>query len=157
MMAHMVDEMLMAQDVMDLDGEADAEWEPEEEEDAGDEDTIVKEVDVYFAQELADSLYLFQYPTRPHSFDDITKPTTGRIKPKSKRFELEIPLQTRGQHYSRERGEELGHGTDNAPIRGMYDSDDETPAKLLDKQTLSSSLLPSNANYMVGLVKHGGA
>ncbi|TPX59967.1 hypothetical protein SpCBS45565_g07619 [Spizellomyces sp. 'palustris'] len=139
------------EDGMDLDNEADAEGEDEEDEE---EDEIVKEVDVYFSQALADSLYLFQYPTRPHAFDEETRPSTGRIKPKTKRFELEIPLQTRSAFYNRERGEELGQGTDNAPIRGVFDYDDGTPAKLLDKQTLSSSILPSHANYMIGLIRN---
>ncbi|KAJ3180708.1 DNA-directed RNA polymerase III subunit RPC5 [Geranomyces variabilis] len=119
------------------------------------DDPIIKEVDVFFSQELAQQLCLFQFPTRPHPFDEHTRPTTGRMKPATKRFELEIPLQTRSEHYNRERGEELGQGTDNAPMRGVFDYDESrAPAKLLDKQTLSSSLLPSQANYMVGVIKN---
>ncbi|TPX58612.1 hypothetical protein PhCBS80983_g02994 [Powellomyces hirtus] len=133
------------------DAEADADVPNEMNTDDG--DPIIKEIDVYFSQALADQLCLFQFPTRPHPFDDQTKPTVGRMKPNTKRFELEIPLQTRSPHYNKERGEELGQGTDNAPMRGVFDYDDSTPAKLLDKQTLSSSLLPSHANYMIGVIK----
>ncbi|KAJ3163085.1 DNA-directed RNA polymerase III subunit RPC5 [Geranomyces michiganensis] len=119
------------------------------------DDPVIKEVDVFFSQELVQKLCLFQFPTRPHPFDEQTRPTAGRMKPATKRFELEIPLQTRSEHYNRERGEELGQGTDNAPMRGVFDYDEaRAPAKLLDKQTFSSSLLPSQANYMVGVIKN---
>ncbi|KAI8821517.1 Sin-like protein conserved region-domain-containing protein [Fimicolochytrium jonesii] len=118
-----------------------------------DGDHIVKEIDVFFSHTLTDTLYLFQFPTRLHDFDEDNKPSVGRVKPKTKRFEIDIPLQTGSEYYNKERGEELGQGTDNAPMRGVYDYDDHTPKKLLEKQTLSSSLLPSQANYMVGVMK----
>ncbi|KAI9009647.1 Sin-like protein conserved region-domain-containing protein [Gaertneriomyces semiglobifer] len=118
------------------------------------DDPIITQYDVYFTPTEQD-IFLFQYPTRPQPFDEDSRPAEARMKPKAKRFELDIHLDTRGEHYNKERGEELGHGTDNAPIRGVFDYDDDRPAKLLDKQTLTSSLLPLNATYMAGAFRNG--
>ncbi|KAJ3045652.1 DNA-directed RNA polymerase III subunit RPC5 [Rhizophlyctis rosea] len=123
----------------------------EEEEDEEEEDEIVREIDVFFAGNLAESLYIFQYPTRPHAFTDDYHPVAGRFKRKAQKFELDIPLDTYGPHYNQDAGKTLGEGTHDIPLPTASERRDERPAVLLQKQTLSSSLLPSHAKYMVGV------
>ncbi|KAJ3022210.1 DNA-directed RNA polymerase III subunit RPC5 [Thoreauomyces humboldtii] len=119
---------------------------------------IERRIDVYFSQSLTHALHLWQFPTRAQPFDEQTKPTIGRMKTRTKRFELEVPLQTVGSHYNRTVGEEMGRGTDDAPLRGRFDFEDNTPTKLLDKQKYSSSLLPTHSNFMAGriITRHNG-
>ncbi|KAI9103176.1 Sin-like protein conserved region-domain-containing protein [Phlyctochytrium arcticum] len=134
----------------------DEDEEEDDDDDGQEQDEVVKEVTVYFSQSLANHLHLFQYPTRPHPFDADSHPTAGRVKPLTQRYELDIPLQTNSSFYNRDRGEELGQGTDNRAMRGVNDFEEDTtaPAKLLDKQVLSSSLQPTQAKFMVGIIRN---
>ncbi|KAJ3283326.1 DNA-directed RNA polymerase III subunit RPC5 [Borealophlyctis nickersoniae] len=150
-----------APQIHDEDMDAIGEDEEEEDEDdvveiTDDGDEVLREIDVYVSQQLADSLYVFQYPTRPHAFNEEHHPVLARMKPKAQSFQLEIPLHTGGPHYNKDAGERLGHGLDDKPILTAYDMDQygqRGNATLLDKQTLASSLLPANANYMIGILQ----
>ncbi|ORY05032.1 hypothetical protein K493DRAFT_253077 [Basidiobolus meristosporus CBS 931.73] len=122
------------------------------------EDEVVQEIDVYLSQQLAQHLYLFQYPIRTHSFGKNTGPTQARIKPKSQIFELDIPLETNAPTYNREKGEELGLGVNDDPFKTILDErmgTKQNKASLMNKQTLASSLVPAQTNYMVGAFRNG--
>ncbi|KAI8804771.1 Sin-like protein conserved region-domain-containing protein [Cladochytrium replicatum] len=127
------------------------------------EDEIVAELDVYFANTLSDRLYLFQYPMRNLSFSTTSataptslRPTEGRFKPLSKQFELTVAFPTvHSAYYNQERGE--FYGSEGA-VETVYDvkkKDSEKKKQYLETQTLSSSVLPTEAKYMVGVIRDG--
>ncbi|KAG0241243.1 DNA-directed RNA polymerase III subunit RPC5 [Actinomortierella wolfii] len=125
--------------------------------DEGDE--LIKEIPVFLSQQLAKYLYLFQYPVRASQlpFDSISGPNKARIKPNAQLIELEIPIDTKASQYSRQRGEELALGMNDKPIKTAYDMeliDEEEEKELLDKQILTSSLIPTATNYLAGVLRN---
>ncbi|KAJ3213495.1 hypothetical protein HDU67_002829 [Dinochytrium kinnereticum] len=117
----------------------------------GDDDQIVKEIPVFLAQQLVDSLFLLQYPTRRQR---IESPLVTRFKPNGQRFEFDIPLATGSRHYSREKGEHLGTGMNDDAILTAMDVDRlDRELKPLDRITLQSHLLPQASNFFVGTVQ----
>ncbi|KAJ3092196.1 DNA-directed RNA polymerase III subunit RPC5 [Quaeritorhiza haematococci] len=87
----------------------------------------------------------------------------GRLKPKSKLFEIEFGIETRGPHYNQEMGERLGMGLDANPLLSAFDlarqqeqqQQAQRQRSMLDRYTLSSSIVPMEANYFVGVVRDG--
>jgi hypothetical protein len=135
---------------------------------ADDGDEIVAEYPIYLTNELSKYLYLFQYPMRSVPFSSKTGPTAARIKPFSRRVELDMPLDTRSTHYSTERGEDFAMGLNDKTIKTAYDRrmeehEDELMGhrnqskkkeeELLDKMTLTSIDVPSQTNYVVGVIR----
>ena len=127
-----------------------------------DDDPVVQEIPVYLSKELAQSLYLFQYPNRkPEQHLQEPNPISVRMKPSAQRFEIDIPVNTRDPHYSKHKGEALGVGMDNESIKTAYDIDrndfrmESDRTKLLDKITLQSTLLPPSGNYYIGAMRDG--
>lgn len=129
------------------------------------DDEVIREVPVFMSQQLAKYLYLFQYPVRTIPFTPATGPIAARIKPVSQLIELDLPLDTRSSMYSEERGKDFARGTNDRPIRTALDNDDsnlgrsggsrreEAAEEMLDRQTLGSSIVPNQTNYMVGVIK----
>ncbi|KAI8848359.1 hypothetical protein BC829DRAFT_433311 [Chytridium lagenaria] len=89
------------------------------------EDYVVKEIPVFLSQQLADTLYLLQYPNRRQR---VEAPLAARFKPNGRRFEMDI------------------HWRFPAVI---------TRAKALDKILLSSHILPQAHSFFVGAVQDG--
>ncbi|KAI9276420.1 DNA-directed RNA polymerase III subunit Rpc5 [Sporodiniella umbellata] len=134
------------------------------------EDEIIAEYPVYLNNELTKYLYLFQYPMRSTPFNGRTGPTAARIKPHSKMVEVDLPLDTRSTFYSTERGEDFAMGLNDKTIKTAYDRRMEeheeelggfynkTPKKpeeeLLDKMTLTSTNIPSQTKYVVGVLRN---
>jgi len=81
-------------------------------------------------------------------------PVEGRIKPNAQQLELDLTINTRAVTYDRQKADELSKGlveeSSIGPGRKLIKK-----AETLDKQTLSSSLLPKNGNYMFGVIKNG--
>ena len=69
-------------------------------------------------------------------------------------MELDLTLNTRAITYDRQKADELSRGlveeSSIGPGRKLIKKEET-----LDKQTLSSSLIPKNGNYMFGVVKNG--
>ncbi|KAG1440069.1 hypothetical protein G6F56_012057 [Rhizopus delemar] len=134
------------------------------------EDEILAEYPVYLNNELSKYLYLFQYPMRSSPFNGRTGPTAARLKPHSKMVEVDLPLDTRSASYSTERGEDFAMGLNDKTIKTAYDRRMEeheeelggfynkTPKKteeeLLDKMTLTSTSIPSQTKYAVGMIRN---
>jgi hypothetical protein len=117
-------------------------------------DEIVEELDVYINQNLANKLFLFQYPLRSKDFSEDLTPRSGRIKPGAKMVEVNVPLDTGSHTYDRFKGEELaetageGGGQSAAHILGRS----KGKTKLLDTQIYNSTPVPTSATYFAGVV-----
>ncbi|ORY93190.1 DNA-directed RNA polymerase III subunit Rpc5 [Syncephalastrum racemosum] len=133
-----------------------------------DDDEIVAEVPVYLNSSLAKNLYLFQYPLRNAPFSDTNGPMAARLKPKANMVELDLPINTRSNNYSTERGEDFAMGLSEKSVKTIYDKqkehDDEDifgrsnkkEEELLDRMTLNSTEVPAQTNYLVGMLHEGG-
>ncbi|KAI8930341.1 Sin-like protein conserved region-domain-containing protein [Entophlyctis helioformis] len=123
------------------------------------DDPIVQEIDVYLANDISESLYMLQFPTRPMPFTPDVLPKVGRIKYKTKKVQLDVLLDPTGDHYDRDQGERFGNGLDNRPLLTAFDVRDglnnNGPRQKLDAIKLESRIVPLNAQYMVGYLKAG--
>jgi hypothetical protein len=135
------------------------------------EDEVLAEYPIYLSTELTKYLYMFQYPMRSTPFSSKTGPSAARLKPKAKMVELDIPLDTRSTNYSTERGEDFAMGLNDKTIKTAYDRRMEeheeelsmgnsykAPKKeeeLLDKMTMTSIDVPSQTQYVVGVIRDG--
>ncbi|ORX54540.1 hypothetical protein DM01DRAFT_1345701 [Hesseltinella vesiculosa] len=132
------------------------------------DDEIVAELPVYLSNALTPFLYLLQYPMRQTPFAERQGPLAARIKPNAKMVQLDLPLDTRSTHYSTERGEEFSMGMHDKAVKTAYDRrmeeyEDERQGikskkkeeELLDKMTLTSTLIPTQTNYLVGVLHQG--
>jgi len=135
------------------------------------DDEILAEYPIYLTTELSKYLYMFQYPMRSTPFTSKTGPSAARLKPKSKKVELDLPLDTRSTNYSTERGEDFAMGLNDKTIKTAYDRRMEeheeelsmghnykAPKKeeeLLDKMTMTSIDVPSQTKYVIGVIRDG--
>ncbi|KAA8901432.1 Sin-like protein conserved region-domain-containing protein [Sphaerosporella brunnea] len=76
-----------------------------------DEDPVVREYDVFMTSELAQSLYLFQYPVRtsqkPYTRAQNACPVDARWKTKAGLVEVDVPVNT-GLNFDQEKGRVWG-------------------------------------------------
>ncbi|KAF7720826.1 DNA-directed RNA polymerase III subunit RPC5 [Apophysomyces ossiformis] len=133
------------------------------------EDEVLSEIPVYLTNKLSKFLYLFQYPMRNMPFNDRNGPCAARIKPRAKMVELDIPLDVRSDYYNRERGEDFAMGMNEKTIKTAYDRrmeeheeeqmmghsynrNKKKEDELLDKLTLTSTVVPTQTQYLVGVL-----
>ncbi|KAI8065541.1 Sin-like protein conserved region-domain-containing protein [Gongronella butleri] len=158
----------------ELIGSEEEEEEEEEEEDDSamfydESDPVVAELPVYLSNSLSKFLYLLQYPMRQIPFQPRQGPVAARIKPNAKMVQLDLPLDTRSAQYNPERGEEFAMGTHDKAMKTAYDrrmeevenerqgfhSAPKKDEELLDKITLTSTRVPTQTNYLVGVIHEG--
>lgn len=76
-----------------------------------DDDPVIRSYDVYTTSELADSLYVFQYPVRssekPYRSATQSCPLEARLKPKSKVVEIDVPMNVH-LNYDEQKGRTWG-------------------------------------------------
>jgi DNA-directed RNA polymerase-3 subunit RPC5 len=115
------------------------------------DEEILMEYDLYLNQQLSEYLYLLQFPSQ-----QAQKSTTGRMRRQPMQLELETKIDPHNEYYSKERGEILGRGMNNAPLLGAFDipANDQSQS-LLDRQVFTSISLPLAAKYLVGMVQEG--
>jgi DNA-directed RNA polymerase-3 subunit RPC5 len=115
------------------------------------EDEILMEYDLYLNQQLSEYLYLLHFPSQ-----QAQKATSGRMRCQPMQLELETKIDPTNEFYSKERGELLGKGMDNAPLLGAFDipTNDQTQS-LLDRQVFTSTCLPLAAKYLIGRIQQG--
>lgn len=64
------------------------------------EDHVVAELDVFLSQDLAQNLYLLQYPLRPPWRPyDTSQMASAKMKPKQQRVQMEYAIDAKGPHY----------------------------------------------------------
>ena len=114
---------------------------------------IVQKIDIFLTNPKIPH-YLLQYPIRTQPFNEFNMPVEARIKPNAQQLELDLTINTRAVTYDRQKADELARGlveeSSIGPGRKLIKKEET-----LEKQTLSSSLLPKNGNYMFGVVKNG--
>jgi len=117
-------------------------------------DELVQKIDIFLSNPKIPH-YLLQYPIRSQPFNEYNLPVEARIKPNAQQMELDLTLNTRAITYDRQKADELSRGlveeSSIGPGRKLIKKEET-----LDKQTLSSSLIPKNGNYMFGVVKNDG-
>jgi len=123
------------------------------------DDEIMATLDLYMSKDLADNLHLFQFCARTTSFPLDSTPTLLRIKPNAKLIEMDVPSDTYAITYDRKRGAELALGLNELSVNDTNSSDyhqhhNKLKATMLENQTLSSSLVPCNSNYAVGVIRN---
>jgi hypothetical protein len=124
---------------------------------SSDDSDVEEKHNVYINQKLTGYLYLLQFPTRtiPLSSQSDAK-ITAKMKQAAKKLEFTLNLNTSSQFYNRDTGLEMGKADTDDPLLAAFDTGEYTASnKLLDKQAYSSSSLPLNANYLVGVFDNG--
>ncbi|KAI9364915.1 Sin-like protein conserved region-domain-containing protein [Zopfochytrium polystomum] len=137
----------------------------------GADDPLVAEIPIYLSQQLAQSLFLFQYPTRKQP---PQMPLGARIKPLGHRFELELPIPGPDTgHHDEEQAEKMAVGLDDRRILTAFDVDVKSERgtwgsgaasnggsggggsgkKVLDRQVFQSSVVPANGTYFIAAVR----
>jgi hypothetical protein len=101
--------------------------------DDDDEDELLYEIDVQFRR-TEQSIYLFQYPTRPYyrTYDE-TSFTNARIKEKHSLVEMDLLIDTQSTNYYSSRGKQFADSTNNDQGKRFFNSDQ------MDKQTIAST------------------
>ena len=98
------------------------------------EDELLCELDVHLARSKQ-SLYLFQYPIRPHYQPyDETSFTSARIKEKYALVEIDQFIDSQSTNYYGARGKQLASDDSNQTGHSKFFHSDQ-----MDKQTLSST------------------
>lgn len=103
-------------------------------------DEVVGTMPVFLSQDLANSLYLLQYPLRPLDrpySNDLGQLSSVKVKPNQKKIEVEYALNTNNRNYDSE-GNII-----------------ETTQPAIKKFKFSSKLVPPKTNYAVGVVREG--
>lgn len=105
--------------------------------DVDDTDELLYEVDVKIHR-TKPSIYLFQYPTRPHhrSYDE-TSFSSARIKEKHSQVEMDLLVDTQCANYYAARGKQFADSTNNENGKQFFNSD------RMDTQTIASAIASS--------------
>ncbi|UJR21348.1 hypothetical protein I4U23_024441 [Adineta vaga] len=113
--------------------------------DIDEDDELLYEVDVELRR-TAQSIYLFQYPIRPHyrSYDE-TSFTSARIKEKQSLVEMDLLIDSQSTNYYPARGKQFADSTNNENGKQFFNSD------RMDKQTIASTISSDGDRYFVGL------
>ncbi|KAG8188283.1 hypothetical protein JTE90_012116 [Oedothorax gibbosus] len=122
--------------------------------DMNESDEVVFEADVFLSQALADSLYLFHYPTTNKCFatEEDVEYLSARIKPKQKKLEMEIGINTHSGSYDKSRGEQMAYNVDGQNLTG----EPYFQSSRMDKYSLTGMKADkSNESYAVGFVRGG--
>eukprot|EP00047_Mylnosiga_fluctuans_P013702 m.32914 g.32914 ORF g.32914 m.32914 type:complete len:631 (+) comp5049_c0_seq2:5-1897(+) len=120
------------------------------------DDPVVAEVDVYLAQSLKDSLYLFQFPLRPFNKPYFLpgEEVSARVKANQKLIELKGQLDADSEFYDPNAGEVLAQNA-NFKAEGIEAQPLFAPKGHLDSYTLQSSTAPLCTHYAVGALCDG--
>ena len=112
------------------------------------DDPVVEEFDVFLSKQLAENLFLLQYPVRPSqmTYDDADV-TNVKFKPRQQTLMYEVGIDVTSNNYNKSKGEQIAINVDGSDpgANATYQSEK------MDKQVLTS--LPSGAKpnrYAVG-------
>ena len=96
-------------------------------------DELLYEIDVELHR-TKQSIYLFQYPTRPfyRKYDEISF-TNARIKEKCSLVEMDLLVDRQSPNYSAAKGKQFANSTNSDNKNQFFNSDH------MDKQTIASS------------------
>ncbi|KAK2576209.1 hypothetical protein KPH14_005579 [Odynerus spinipes] len=120
-------------------------------------DPVVKEIPIFLSQNLANKLFIFQYPIRParDGYDNATFLKTS-IKPENQEVRIEVAVDTHSINYDKMKGRQIAINTDGNPKVEQEDDDKVFDSDVMDKTVLySSRALPECSNYAAGIYQDG--
>ncbi|KAI9057101.1 hypothetical protein FKP32DRAFT_1661666 [Trametes sanguinea] len=129
------------------------------------EDRLVSVIPVHFTNTLEPSLHLHQYPllTRPLEVPPSAaasgKRIRARVKPKVKRLEVHVPVDTRPEVWNAERSKELGAARveddkeKNQELPKVKQREGEEPR--LTEVRMRSEQVPQMGVYVLGVLREG--
>lgn len=119
------------------------------------DDPVVNEHRIFLTTQLTQYLHLIQTPSRDQMPNNHGSVVSGRFKKNARIFELDVPMDTRHQTYSQERGSELGSAVNTGTIK-LVGSGNASSSKMLDNITLSGGPVTNlNASYFAAVFKDG--
>jgi len=128
-----------------------------------DEDPIVSVLPIHFSNTLSPNIHVHQFPLLsrplqvPPSAAQSGKRIRARIKPKSARLEIHVPVDTRPEVWNAERSQELGsaRAEDDQEKSMQSRKGKETGDPRLTEVRMRSEHLPSKGVYVLGIVRDG--
>ena len=127
-------------------------------------DELVSVIPIHFSNALAPNLHLHQFPllTRPLQVPPSAaasgKGIKARLKPRARRFEVHIPVDTRPEVWNVEKSKELGL----ARVEDDKEKNQEPKVKQregeeprLSEVRLRSEQVPQAGAYVLGVVRDG--
>ncbi|XP_043280382.1 DNA-directed RNA polymerase III subunit RPC5 [Venturia canescens] len=123
-----------------------------------DDDPVIKEIPVFLAKNLADKLYVFQYPIRPAEAGyDNAKFIKTMLKPKNQEALIEVEIDSRSATYDQSKGAQIAANADGVISKSCQENEERTfESSMMDKTILQSSrALPDCSNYSVGVYQDG--
>ncbi|KAI0651728.1 Sin-like protein conserved region-domain-containing protein [Trametes meyenii] len=129
------------------------------------EDRLVSVIPVHFTNALEPNIHIHQFPllTRPLEVPPSAaasgKCIRARLKPKVKRLEVHVPVDTRGEVWNAERSKELG----NARVEDDKEKNQELPKvkqregeeARLSEVRMRSEQVPQQGAYVLGVLREG--
>lgn len=114
----------------------------------------MKSYKVLLTTQLTPYLHLVQTPSKSHLPNLHERAIRGRFKKVSRAMELDVPLNTRHETYSKIRGEDFAISAQMGSIKLVGGTQQNVPSKMLDTVTLSGGPVSElNAKYFVGVVR----
>ncbi|CAF0882828.1 unnamed protein product [Didymodactylos carnosus] len=125
-----------------------------------DDDELISETDVYLNRTLAEQLYVFQFPIRPHyrPYEDNSF-SGARIKKKYQMFEMDSLINVNQANYFKSRGRQFAAFTESSNNKENTNNNKQRYfySDYMDKQILSTNNMTSddtNCRYCVGLFEN---
>lgn len=125
-------------------------------------DPLVTVLPVHLSNALSPNLHIYQYPllTRPlqvpPSAAQSGKKIRARIKPKSSRVEVHVPVDLRPEVWNRERGDDLGRARlQDDQEHGLDSKASDTVDPRLTEVRMRSEQVQHRGAYMLGIIRDG--
>ncbi|RWS25994.1 DNA-directed RNA polymerase III subunit RPC5-like protein [Leptotrombidium deliense] len=116
------------------------------------EDELLFEMDVFMNRRLQSNLHILQFPIgySPLSANESCLERI-RMKPKNKKIEVDVSLNTASKNFDRGKGEQIAYVANTSNEEEPY-----FPTNVMNKQTLKSAeVKPSLHQYCVGIIGDG--
>ncbi|KLO20576.1 hypothetical protein SCHPADRAFT_918061 [Schizopora paradoxa] len=125
-------------------------------------DPLVSVLPIHLSNALSPNLHIYQYPllTRPlqvpPSAAQSGKKIRARIKPKSSRVEVHVPIDLRPEVWNKERGEDLGRARiQDDQENGLDSKAAEAADPRLTEVRMRSEQIQHRGAYMLGIIRDG--
>ena len=126
-----------------------------------DSDPVVSVLPIYLSNSLEPNVHIHQFPllTRPlqvpPSAQQSGKKIRARIKQKSERIEIRVPMDVRPEVWNRERAEDMGHARSQDDQEKNAAKGKENGDQRLTEVRLRSEQITQYGAYMLGVVREG--
>ncbi|XP_034942315.1 DNA-directed RNA polymerase III subunit RPC5 [Chelonus insularis] len=122
------------------------------------DDPVIKEIPVFLSKNLAEKLFIFQYPIKPASKGyDNEKFLKSSIKPENQEVRIEVAIDHNSINYDKKKGQQIALNADG-PIDKFEDDNENRifESNIMDKTILQSSrAVPDCQHYSIGVYQDG--